>query len=82
MNAALRRMGYTQAEMTAHGFRSSASSILNETGFRSDVIEASLGHKDDNEIRRAYNRAQYWPERLELMQWWADHLDRLKGGQQ
>lgn len=80
MNAALRRLGFTQDEMTAHGFRSSASSILNERGFRSDVVEAALGHQDQNEIRRAYNRASYWPERVELMQWWADHLDSLKAG--
>ncbi|MFY9736735.1 MAG: integrase arm-type DNA-binding domain-containing protein, partial [Rhodoplanes sp.] len=55
MNAALRRMGFTQDEMTAHGFRAAASSILNERGFRPDVIEAALGHQDQNEIRRAYN---------------------------
>ena len=78
MNAALRRMGYTQDEMTAHGFRAAASSILNERGFRPDVIEAALGHQDQNEIRRAYNRASYWPERIELMQAWADCLDQLK----
>ena len=78
MNAALRRMGYTQEEMTAHGFRAAASSILNERGFRPDVIEAALGHQDQNEIRRAYNRASYWPERIELMQAWADCLDQLK----
>ena len=78
MNAALRRMGFTQDEMTAHGFRAAASSILNERGFRPDVIEAALGHQDQNEIRRAYNRASYWPERIELMQAWADCLDQLK----
>lgn len=78
MNAALRRMGFTQDEMTAHGFRAAASSILNEQGFRPDVIEAALGHQDQNEIRRAYNRASYWPERIELMQAWADCIDRLK----
>lgn len=78
MNAALRRMGFTQDEMTAHGFRAAASSILNERGFRPDVIEAALGHQDQNEIRRAYNRASYWPERIELMQAWADCIDRLK----
>jgi len=78
MNAALRRMGFTQDEMTAHGFRAAASSALNERGFRSDVIEAALGHQDQNEIRRAYNRASYWPERIELMQAWADCIDRLK----
>ena len=80
MNSALRRLGFKQEEMTAHGFRSSASSILNERGFRSDVIEAALGHQDQNDIRRAYNRASYWPERVDLMQWWADQLDTLKAG--
>ena len=78
MNAALRRMGFTQDEMTAHGFRAAASSVLNERGFRPDVIEAALGHQDQNEIRRAYNRASYWPERIELMQAWADRLDQLR----
>ena len=79
MNAALRRMGFTRDEMTAHGFRAAASSILNERGFRPDVIEAALGHQEQNEIRRAYNRASYWPERIELMQAWADCVDQLKG---
>ncbi|SKA40322.1 Integrase, partial [Enhydrobacter aerosaccus] len=78
MNAALRRMGFTQDEMTAHGFRAAASSILNERGFRPDVIEAALGHQDQNEIRRTYNRASYWSERIELMQAWANCLDQLK----
>lgn len=59
MNAALRRMGYSQDEVTAHGFRSSASTIINERGFDPDVIEAALAHQDENEIRRAYNRASY-----------------------
>jgi integrase len=80
MNSALRRLGFTKDEMTSHGFRASASSILNEKGFRPDVIEAALGHQEKNEIRRAYNRATYWPERIELMQAWADHLDTLKAG--
>ncbi|HSI41409.1 MAG TPA: integrase arm-type DNA-binding domain-containing protein [Xanthobacteraceae bacterium] len=78
MNSAFRRMGFTQDEMTAHGFRSTASSILNERGVRSDVIEAALGHQERNEVRRAYNRATYWPERVQLMQDWADYLDTLK----
>ena len=64
-NAALRRMGFEQHEMTAHGFRSSASTILNERGYNPDVIEAALGHQDENEIRRAYNRAKYWPRASE-----------------
>ena len=58
MNSALRRMGYAQEDMTAHGFRSSASTILNERGLNPDVIEAALAHVDEDEIRRAYNRAQ------------------------
>lgn len=78
MNSALRRMGYTKEEMTAHGFRSSASTILNERGFTPDVIEAALAHQDENSIRRAYNRSTYWPERVKLMQAWADMLDEFK----
>ena len=52
MNSALRRMGYTKTEVTAHGFSSSASTILNERGFNPDVIEAALAHQDENEVRR------------------------------
>jgi integrase len=78
MNSALRRMGYAQEEMTAHGFRSTASTILNERGFNPDVIEAALAHVDDDEIRRAYNRAKYLTERTKLMQDWADLLDEFR----
>lgn len=78
MNSALRRMGFTQDEMTSHGFRAAASSILNEKGHSPDVIEAALGHLDQNEVRRAYNRATYWPERVTLMQVWADMLDEFR----
>jgi integrase len=78
MNSALRRMGYSQEDMTAHGFRSSASTILNERGFSPDVIEAALAHIDENEIRRAYNRAKYLTERTKLMQDWADLLDTFR----
>jgi integrase len=78
MNSALRRMGYAQEDMTAHGFRSSASTILNERGFNPDVIEAALAHIDENEIRRAYNRAKYLTERTKLMQDWADLLDSFR----
>lgn len=80
MNAALRRMGYTQDEATAHGFRSSASTILNERGYNPDVIEAALAHQDKDDVRRAYNRATYFPERVKLMQEWADLLDGFKAG--
>lgn len=78
MNSALRRMGYMQDEMTSHGFRSTASTILNENGFNPDVIEAALGHQQANSIRRAYNRAAYWKDRVELMQKWADMLDHFR----
>lgn len=78
MNSALRRMGFTQDEMTSHGFRSTASTILNERGVRPDVIEAMLGHQNENAVRRAYNRASYWPERVQLMQQWADMLDEFR----
>jgi integrase len=78
MNSALRRMGYSKEEATAHGFRSSASTILNERGFNPDVIEAALAHQDEDDVRRAYNRATYLPERTKLMQDWADLLDEFR----
>lgn len=78
MNAALRRMGYGKDEVTAHGFRVTASTILNARGNDADVIEAVLAHQDKNAIRRAYNRATYWDQRVRLMQEWADLLDTLK----
>ena len=78
MNSALRRMGYGQDEMTSHGFRATASTILNEHGVNADVIEAVLGHQHQNAIRRTYNRATYWPERVTLMQKWADMLDEFR----
>ena len=77
-NAAIRRMGYSGEEVTAHGFRVTASSILNARGYNPDVIEAALAHQDPNTIRRTYNRATYWDERVQLMQDWADLLDELK----
>ena len=80
MNSALRRMGIGQDEHTAHGFRSSASSILNESGeFKPDAIEAQLAHIDGSKVRRVYNRATYWDERVKMMQWWADMLDVERG---
>ena len=78
MNSALRRMGYAKNEMVSHGFRSSASTILNERDFDDDVIEAALAHQDEDEVRRAYNRATYLPERVKLMQEWADLLDQFR----
>lgn len=79
MNSALRRMGIGGDEHTAHGFRSSASSILNESGeFKPDAIEAQLAHLDGSKVRRIYNRATYWDERVRMMQWWADLLDEAR----
>lgn len=78
MNSALRRMGYAQDEMCAHGFRSSASTILNERGHRADVIEVALAHQEQDQVRRAYNRAKYWKERVRLLQDWADLLDQFR----
>lgn len=75
---ALYRMGY-HSRATGHGFRSTASTVLNENGFSPDVIERQLAHGERNKVRAAYNHAQYIPERREMMQWWADHLDRLAG---
>jgi len=77
---ALYRMGY-KSRMTGHGFRSVASTILNEEShFRPDAIERQLAHCERNSVRGAYNRAEYLEERRELMQWWADHIDHLRGG--
>jgi integrase len=78
LNSALRRMGFSLDEMTAHGFRATASTILNEREFNPDVIEAALAHQHENEIRRAYNRASYWKERVVMMQAWADMLDEFR----
>jgi integrase len=77
-NSALRRLGHTKEEVCAHGFRSSASTILNERGYASDVIEAALAHQDRNEVRKAYNRSKYWPQRVQLLQDWADLLDQFR----
>jgi len=77
---ALYRLGY-KGKMTGHGFRAVASTILNETGrFQSDVIERQLAHCERNEVRGAYNRAEYLPERKRMMQFWSDHLDKLQAG--
>ena len=80
LNAALRRLGYTSDEMTAHGFRALASTLLNEQGFSPDVIELQLAHKERNKVRAAYNRAERLAERRKMMQAWADYLDALRAG--
>lgn len=77
---ALRRMGYSGDEMTVHGFRHMASTMLHEHGFPSHVIEKQLSHGDRNRIRAVYNHAEYLPERRKMMQAWADYLDQLKSG--
>jgi integrase len=81
VNGALRRLGYAGSEMTAHGFRSTASTLLNESGkWNPDAIERALSHAERNQIRAAYNRGSYWAERVEMAQWWSDYLDGLKDG--
>ena len=74
----LRRLGYGREEMSIHGFRGMASTLLNEQGYRPDVIEAQLAHGERNAIRAAYNHAQYLPERMAMMQEWADWLDSMR----
>lgn len=82
LNTALRRMGYTKEEMTSHGFRASASSLLNESEkWSPDVIERQLAHVDTNSVRRVYARSVYWEQRVQMMTWWADHLDELRADQ-
>ncbi|MEL7641677.1 MAG: integrase arm-type DNA-binding domain-containing protein [Solidesulfovibrio sp.] len=78
--AALRRMGYTKDEMTGHGFRSMASTLLNEQGWNRDAIERQLAHGERNAVRAAYNFAEHLPERRRMMQAWSDYLDTLKAG--
>jgi integrase len=80
IGAALRRLGFTKDEMTAHGFRAMASTLLNEKGFPPDVIELQLAHAERNEVRAAYNRALRLEERRKMMQAWADYLDQLRQG--
>lgn len=83
LNAALRRMGFTNDDMTSHGFRASASSMLNESGlWNPDAIERQLAHIDGDSVRRAYARAEFWDERVRMMTWWADRCDQLRRGGQ
>jgi integrase len=80
VTAALRRLGYTGDEMTGHGFRSMASTMLHEQGWNTDVIERQLAHAERNRVKAAYNHAEYLPERRKMMQAWADYLDGLRAG--
>jgi integrase len=78
LNSALRALGYTKEQMTPHGFRSLASTQLNETGFDPDIIEAQLAHMDRDRVRAIYNRSDYAEKRRKMMQSWSDYLDGLK----
>jgi integrase len=80
LNAALRRLGYSKGQMTAHGFKGMASTRLNEMGcWNPDAIERQLAHQESDDVRRAYmHAAEYWPERVKMMQAWADYLDELR----
>ena len=79
MNVAFRRMGYSRDEVTAHGLRTTASTMLNESGkWHPDAIERALAHGDSDAVRGIYNRGQYWDERVRMMQWWSDYLDRIR----
>ena len=81
INAALRRLGYGQEDMTGHGFRSSASSMLNECGlWNADAIERQLAHVDNDSVRRAYARADFWDERVRMMDWWAQRCEEMRRG--
>lgn len=78
LTCALRNMGYSKEEMTAHGFRGIASTLLHENGWNSDIIEIQLAHSEKNKVKAAYNHAEYMEDRIKMMQWWADYLDKIK----
>ena len=81
INAALRRLGFQKEEMSGHGFRSSASSMLNESGlWNADAIERQLAHVDNDSVRRAYARADFWEERVRMMAWWAERSEEMRRG--
>ena len=81
INAALRRLGFDKDEMCGHGFRSAASSILNEfRSWNTDAIERQLAHVDNDSVRRAYARADYWDERIRMMAWWSKRCEEMRRG--
>lgn len=81
LNVALRRLGYGSDEMTSHGFRAMASTLLNESGlWHPDAIERALAHGERDKVRAAYHRGAHWAERVRMAQWWSDHLDELRSG--
>lgn len=81
LNGALRRLGYSKHDVTAHGFRATASTLLNESKlWHPDAIERALSHGHSDVVRGKYHRGEYWDDRVEMAQWWSDYLDRLKSG--
>jgi integrase len=81
LNVALRRLGFSQDEMTSHGFRALASTLLNESGlWHPDAIERALAHGERDRVRAAYHRGAHWGERVRMAQWWSDYLDQLRVG--
>jgi len=80
MNVALRALGYGKNDQTPHGFRSTASTLLNEQGWHKDAIERQLAHGERDKVRAAYNSAEHLPLRRKMMQAWADYLDGLRAG--
>jgi integrase len=79
VTGALRRLGFGPEEMTAHGFRAMASTLLNESGkWSPDAIERALAHKDGDNVRAIYHRGAHWQERVAMAQWWSDYLDQLR----
>lgn len=81
MNVALRRLGFEHDEMTSHGFRALASTLLNESGlWHPDAIERALAHGERDRVRAAYHRGAHWEERVRMAQWWSDYLDQLRVG--
>ncbi len=81
VNSALRRLGISKEEHCAHGFRSTMSTMLNNSGLWSkDAVERQLSHNDKDSVRGVYNRAEYWPERVKMMNYWADRLDAMRRG--
>jgi integrase len=81
LNVALRRLGFEQDEMTSHGFRAMASTLLNESGlWHPDAIERALAHGERDRVRAAYHRGAHWNERVRMAQWWSDYLDQLRAG--
>ena len=81
LNSALRRLGYARDDMTSHGFRATASTLLNESGqWNPDAIERALAHQDRDNVRAAYHRGTHWAERVKMAQWWSDYLEQLRDG--